>query len=525
MKRAVEQMGVRRTAQTLPRLNQVDGFDCQGCAWPDPDPSHRHTAEFCENGAKAVDRGGDPAPRRPRASSPTHSVDGPRRTGPTTGSASRAGSPSRWCCAPAPPTTSRSPGTRRSRLVAGHLQRPRLARRGGLLHLGQDLQRGGVRLPALRPAPSAPTTCPTAPTCATSRRRSALAETIGIGKGSVSLEDIHQAKLIVVAGQNPGTNHPRMLTALEEAKRERREDHRGQPAARGGPGPVQEPAEAARLGRSRHRARRPAPADPAQRRPRALPGDRRRCCSSGTPSTTTSSREHTIGFEEWAAHVARPRLGRRTARDRPRPASRSSEAAAMFRDSRGHRHLLGDGHHPAPQRGRHRSRRSSTSRCCRATSASRAPACARCAATPTCRATGPWASGSAARATSSTRSATSSASTRRASTASTRSSADRGAARRQGPRSSSRWAATSSRAAPDTEVTEAGDAQRRPHRARLHQAQPLARRPRPRGADPPGARPQRAGPHRRPRAAGHRRGLDVGGARLARPARAGVAST
>ena len=54
MKRAVEQMGVRRTAQTLLRLNQADGFDCQGCAWPDPDPDHRHTAEFCENGAKAV---------------------------------------------------------------------------------------------------------------------------------------------------------------------------------------------------------------------------------------------------------------------------------------------------------------------------------------------------------------------------------------------------------------------------------------------------------------------------------------
>ena len=54
MKRAVENMGFTRTARTLLRLNQVDGFDCQGCAWPDPDPSHRHTAEFCENGAKAV---------------------------------------------------------------------------------------------------------------------------------------------------------------------------------------------------------------------------------------------------------------------------------------------------------------------------------------------------------------------------------------------------------------------------------------------------------------------------------------
>ncbi|MEO7944101.1 MAG: molybdopterin-dependent oxidoreductase, partial [Marmoricola sp.] len=54
MKRAIASMGVTRTARTLLRLNQVDGFDCQGCAWPDPDPSHRHLAEFCENGAKAV---------------------------------------------------------------------------------------------------------------------------------------------------------------------------------------------------------------------------------------------------------------------------------------------------------------------------------------------------------------------------------------------------------------------------------------------------------------------------------------
>jgi formate dehydrogenase major subunit len=47
----------------------------------------------------------------------------------------------------------------------------------------------------------------------------ALAEVIGIGKGSVSLEDIHDSELIVVVGQNPGTNHPRMLSALEKAKR------------------------------------------------------------------------------------------------------------------------------------------------------------------------------------------------------------------------------------------------------------------------------------------------------------------
>ena len=70
---------------------------------------------------------------------------------------------------------------------------------------------------------------------------SALVETIGIGKGSVSLEDIHQAKLVVVVGQNPGTNHPRMLSALEEAKSNGARIISINPLAGGGPGPLQEP--------------------------------------------------------------------------------------------------------------------------------------------------------------------------------------------------------------------------------------------------------------------------------------------
>ena len=53
LKRGLEQMGPVRTAQTLLKLNQRDGFDCPGCAWPET-PGHRKHAEFCENGAKAV---------------------------------------------------------------------------------------------------------------------------------------------------------------------------------------------------------------------------------------------------------------------------------------------------------------------------------------------------------------------------------------------------------------------------------------------------------------------------------------
>ena len=52
MRPALSAMGVARTARLLTSINQKDGFDCMSCAWPDP--GRRHSAEFCENGAKAV---------------------------------------------------------------------------------------------------------------------------------------------------------------------------------------------------------------------------------------------------------------------------------------------------------------------------------------------------------------------------------------------------------------------------------------------------------------------------------------
>src|SRR5699024_8198779 len=54
MRYAAGEMGVRRSLTTLLTMNQVGGFDCPSCAWPDPEPGHRKKAEFCENGSKAV---------------------------------------------------------------------------------------------------------------------------------------------------------------------------------------------------------------------------------------------------------------------------------------------------------------------------------------------------------------------------------------------------------------------------------------------------------------------------------------
>jgi len=52
MEFAWTEAGLVRGTVSLLKLNQKDGFDCPGCAWPDPD--HRSITEFCENGAKAV---------------------------------------------------------------------------------------------------------------------------------------------------------------------------------------------------------------------------------------------------------------------------------------------------------------------------------------------------------------------------------------------------------------------------------------------------------------------------------------
>ena len=156
----------------------------------------------------------------PGASRPTSFASGPCRScsnSPTTGSKLRGGSPSRCSC-------DRGAIALRADLVGRRLRPDRrraagagLARRGDLLHVGPYQQRGGVPLPAFRAGSSAPTTCPTARTCATNRAASASARRIGVGKGTVSLDDFDLADAIFVIGQNPGTNHPRMLSALEAA--------------------------------------------------------------------------------------------------------------------------------------------------------------------------------------------------------------------------------------------------------------------------------------------------------------------
>jgi len=206
--------GVARGVRTLLKLNQKDGFDCQSCAWPSPD-EHRHAFEFCENGAKAA--ADEATTKRVTADFfREHSV---------AGLAERS---DYWLG------------------QQGRLTRPMILREGASHYepvtWDEAFERIAAELNALgSPDEAAFYTSGRAsneaaflyqlfarqfgtnnlPDCSNMCHESsgaALNETIGIGKGCVTLADFEMADAIFIIGQNPGTNHPRMLTSLEAAR-------------------------------------------------------------------------------------------------------------------------------------------------------------------------------------------------------------------------------------------------------------------------------------------------------------------
>jgi molybdopterin-dependent oxidoreductase alpha subunit len=213
---SLSQMGVRRSARTLLRVNQPEGFDCPGCAWPEAPPAGRSHAEFCENGAKAVAEeatqrrvdaaffAGHPIAELARQSDHWLGQQG-RLTEPMV---RRPGAehytPIAWDEAFA--------------LIASELRACETPDEAVFYTSGRTSNEAAFLWQLLARAYGTNNL----PDCSNMCHESsgvALSATIGIGKGSVTLDDIHQAKLIVVVGQNPGTNHPRMLSSLEQAKR------------------------------------------------------------------------------------------------------------------------------------------------------------------------------------------------------------------------------------------------------------------------------------------------------------------
>lgn len=209
-------IGPIKGSKLLGQLNQIEGFDCPGCAWPDP-LNKRSTFEFCENGAKAV---ADEATLK-RAQSTffkKHSIKALREKS------------DRWLNDQGrlvePLILNQGQDHYRPiswdlafQLIAEQLNVLTSANQAAFYTSGRTSNEAAflyqlfVRQFGTNNLPDCSNMCHESSGVG-------LTDTIGIGKGSVTLDDLEQAEAIFIFGQNPGSNHPRMLSSLQIAKRQ-----------------------------------------------------------------------------------------------------------------------------------------------------------------------------------------------------------------------------------------------------------------------------------------------------------------
>ncbi len=214
--RTLSKMGLRHTISTLAVINQPTGFDCPGCAWPEAAPGERHRIEFCESGAKAVAEEATKA-RIDREFFTRHSIaDLCSRSDFWLGEAGRLTSP----------MIKRPGGTHYEPINWEDAFTEIAAQLRGLDDPNQAIfytsGRTGNEAAFLYQLMARSFGTDNLPDCSNMCHEPtsfALGRSIGIGKGSVQMHDFALADVILVVGQNPGSNHPRMLTTLENARR------------------------------------------------------------------------------------------------------------------------------------------------------------------------------------------------------------------------------------------------------------------------------------------------------------------
>jgi molybdopterin-dependent oxidoreductase alpha subunit len=215
LKTTTSEMGLIRGTRTLLQINQQSGIDCPGCAWPEPDAERSHF-EFCENGAKHVAAEATTKRVTPEFFADWTVADLSLKSDEWLETQGRLTHPMLL----RPDATHYEPieWNEAFKLIAhelNSLNHPdeaifytsgRTSNEAAFLYQLFVRQFGTNNLPD----------------CSNMCHESsgwALSETIGIGKGTVILEDFDHAEAIFVIGQNPGTNHPRMLASLQRAKR------------------------------------------------------------------------------------------------------------------------------------------------------------------------------------------------------------------------------------------------------------------------------------------------------------------
>ena len=214
LRRGLEEMGLLRTTRTLLKMNQRDGFDCPGCAWPER-PGGRKLAEFCENGAKAVAEEATLRRVSPKFFA-EHSVAELRtKSGYWLGQQGRL----------THPMVLRDGGTHYEpiswdeafSLIATELNGLASPDEAIFYTSGRTSNEAAFAY-QLFTRSFGTNNLPDCSNMCHESSGAALGSSIGVGKGTVTITDLEEADLIIIAGQNPGTNHPRMLSNLEIAK-------------------------------------------------------------------------------------------------------------------------------------------------------------------------------------------------------------------------------------------------------------------------------------------------------------------
>tara|TARA_B100000029_G_scaffold93465_2_gene83477 strand:+ start:4649 stop:6850 length:2202 start_codon:yes stop_codon:yes gene_type:complete len=207
-------MGAIRSISNLTRVNSFNGFDCPGCAWPDPD-DERTAFEFCENGAKAVADEATRARANPDFWSKWKVSELSRKSDRWLNSQGRLTHP--MILRPNSQYYEPIVWEEAFQIIAEHLSTLNHPDEAIFYTSGRTSNEAAFlwQLLARRLGTN------NLPDCSNMCHESsgvALGDSIGIGKGTVKLDDFNKADLILVVGQNPGSNHPRMLSALKAAK-------------------------------------------------------------------------------------------------------------------------------------------------------------------------------------------------------------------------------------------------------------------------------------------------------------------
>src|SRR6516225_4002951 len=214
LKHALGEAGPLKGTALLLDLNETRGFDCPGCAWPDPE--HRGVAEFCENGAKAIAEEGTSRRATPEFFARWSVAELARRSDYWLGKQGRLTHP--MVLRPGATHYQAVDWEEAFALVGGEL-RALDSPDGAVFYTSGRTSNEAAFLYQLFVREFGTNNLPDCSNMCHESSGVALNESLGIGKGSVKLEDFYEAEVIMILGQNPGTNHPRMLTALQKAKK------------------------------------------------------------------------------------------------------------------------------------------------------------------------------------------------------------------------------------------------------------------------------------------------------------------